>query len=1749
MERIEPEYHSRSIDPIFILIILPSCVPHMQIVGVLLLLNAVAPAVSTRTTSLRPTTTMTSSTPTTTTTTIFRETCPVPDSVDAICSGYSIRVGTSGLATFPDLPTALRRAGSGSIILLEDGNYSTALTVDVAGVTICGQSSNGTTLWSSGSYVLQVLSDNVSLYRLSVQNIRYAGRSTPMGAVTVGDPANLSLRISGFTMKQVNLLHAENGLVLRGRDWVLSDNFFGCSYRCSANPASAIVSYGSVGDITVSNNTMSTSFSRPNPSYQFITVTGASGNGISDFMEGTLTMENNTDFSQGTTWYTTAANKGFLYIKNVIKPNSGPARMSILAQKNNVSASTWFMRLDVPVSGGADLFDRITIRNNTIRNYAYRCVVAVSAQSVGDTLTSSGAPLQVVVDEANTILGTSGELVDLSLLAWTEMKGSVNATVCSARYSQTTAQTKILTSIPSPDVNFAPFARFVRQANATTLEDALDAMYRYGVLQGSPSGQCGFCYTNLVRYAVASEPITSNCIGNPYSGACASAVGDLLMNFTQCSGKVMSAGTSPWTCSTEQANNLNAVDISGWVRYFSTLTTDSYIQDISIRAGESLYSYFRNQISNLEYPCIQCAGDLAQAVFNQSDFLLCTSRSDCGAFADALDAFKACSGFDYQFGNTIGIDPRSGIGSTTLFNTSSAYLPGTVDKFFIILRDLAGNAIYPKSIPSCIDGTTGNASCFFNVRLNTSRVTVQGFSFQQSDIQATIAVSLNFSSRAFGAYNAQVNMRQEDGSDGPLVANVTIPVAFRDVGTVCSEADMLKIGSSSWVSYGLSCTNNYGDYLYGLDECAARIGLSSDCRKCIEANVGAVAFPGGQGGFCFMDYQNYGYACNMDALDTAFQQYCDPTVSTTATTTTPPQNNWCNATSISARWYPTIIQCVTSYQGLSLLDCVNLSVDPVAGLVDVLSDNTNYCGSTCVANLVTDLRVLFLANPSMKTVCLNGNVWNDNLSPSGITSVPCLRFLRDAIESFNSCAFSGLDLVTATADRRCSDRGAVLLNKVDTPYFTVMANIGVDPQPIEFDPTISSCASCADEYSISVFNSLNGVRPPGCETTFYGFAPCVSGTSDASIQFSICSGGQTISTDAPPSQCDNSWAGNDLLERIWNEVYACTRYNSQAYYQNCTSETSSLIFAGVNYTALTVPCQTCWTTFRDRVWQSCSTAKTKSECLQTLVTLNYLSDYEVCVGDALVTTPTTCHPWLDLNSNTTFLDYQSVLSSVVTAKLSNSSVSDIVKPVNKPCSVCYDSLSVNLQKRLSGASDDTVTACRDQPFGLACVDNVTYGIGPALEYFEHCAGFSLRKCSESQRNTLLDNGLSRLIVNAAVTGSSIATLVDNLGLAVSSNDLPCMSCATKLVATLSTNVAAFNSTCNMSLVYGGPSCAFSQALKDFESCSGFALSPRYTYPFQLSGIINRGDEIPAITNLDSAVCGVNCPYSVDIETVLSDKVQTLTIAQRVLSSMTVTLPVGLRAALKLGDMTLLDETTQRNLTLIAGFSTIYGGSLGVYITNILIGEASSGIQTNIGYLLGVVTLTQARDPYTVAVLASAITNDVVYAPAAVKALAGVIAYATDGLSTTAVTNTLLALALGTYARTVTRLTNLYAILGATSVTTVNQANGVIDLIRGRSSNICLNVISQGIQLAQASPSAVTAIGRSLTDGRDANETTMSQILLGASDQAVSQADADLVALMMIVNGYSSNATLRAAVPKAFSLALMGSGTLFATPQG
>lgn len=162
-----------------------------------------------------------------------------------------------------------------------------------------------------------------------------------------------------------------------------------------------------------------------------------------------------------------------------------------------------------------------------------------------------------------------------------------------------------------------------------------------------------------------------------------------------------------------------------------------------------------------------------------------------------------------------------------------------------------------------------------------------------------------------------------------------------------------------------------------------------------------------------------------------------------------------------------------------------------------------------------------------------------------------------------------------------------------------------------------------------------------------------------------------------------------------------------------------------------------------------------------------------------------------------------------------------------------------------------------------------------------------------------------------------------------------------------------------------------------------------------------------------------------------------------------------------------------------------------------------------------------------------------------KALAGIMAYATDGLTNSEGASALLSLALGSYDRGNTRLSNLAGILGATDVDSVNEANAFIDLVRGKSSNICLNVVSQG-KFVRASPSAVAAIGDALTDGRDANETTMAEIIT-ASNQAVSQADAELVALMMITNGYSSNSSLQEAVPKAFSLALIGSGNMFVPP--
>jgi hypothetical protein len=146
--------------------------------------------------------------------------------------------------------------------------------------------------------------------------------------------------------------------------------------------------------------------------------------------------------------------------------------------------------------------------------------------------------------------------------------------------------------------------------------------------------------------------------------------------------------------------------------------------------------------------------------------------------------------------------------------------------------------------------------------------------------------------------------------------------------------------------------------------------------------------------------------------------------------------------------------------------------------------------------------------------------------------------------------------------------------------------------------------------------------------------------------------------------------------------------------------------------------------------------------------------------------------------------------------------------------------------------------------------------------------------------------------------------------------------------------------------------------------------------------------IPRDTGLDSAICGSSC--GIDFTAVVNDPIQILNFTKTLLGSRT-NLPLTLQTAIGASDTSSLDLETQKNLTLIAGTAAIYGGSVGLYLANVVAGANADGSalskqQTNLGSLLSAIAFADSSSPNTVSVIAAVASGDTAGASPAVQAL-------------------------------------------------------------------------------------------------------------------------------------------------------------------
>jgi hypothetical protein len=279
-----------------------------------------------------------------------------------------------------------------------------------------------------------------------------------------------------------------------------------------------------------------------------------------------------------------------------------------------------------------------------------------------------------------------------------------------------------------------------------------------------------------------------------------------------------------------------------------------------------------------------------------------------------------------------------------------------------------------------------------------------------------------------------------------------------------------------------------------------------------------------------------------------------------------------------------------------------------------------------------------------------------------------------------------------------------------------------------------------------------------------------------------------------------------------------------------------------------------------------------------------------------------------------------------------------------------------------------------------------------------------------------------------------------------------------------------------------------------------APSTTTTTLFPLPGL-PKNNEIVANATLDSDLCGIACS---DPFIVLSNSTEAQDVARRVLESLP-EIPPALVSILQTSDPETLPEDDKKNMFVITGVASTYGGSAAVYVASILNGTNSDGsplstVQSNLAAIFQNLNSSQASDPLAMVAIAAITTGDLDNQRITIQNIGGIVQFA--GNFSSAAANPFVRLAAGVDDPADNQLNNLGAILEGVSVTNSDKANVLVDIASGSSNNAVWNIVAMASLTAGFSNNSIVAVSQGIGAGLSAGSNTMSNIIIGATGGAL-----------------------------------------------
>ena len=170
------------------------------------------------------------------------------------------------------------------------------------------------------------------------------------------------------------------------------------------------------------------------------------------------------------------------------------------------------------------------------------------------------------------------------------------------------------------------------------------------------------------------------------------------------------------------------------------------------------------------------------------------------------------------------------ISSVSTISGASSFEAGSTGSVTVLLKDQGGNMVDATSIPDCLNGGTGDATCYFNAVFSDSAITSPQFSFSDDGSgHATIVVSFNIPTTSVGDFSVSIYLQTVAGSNGALVSGAsqayTVPARVSKESYI-NAGDTYGIGTHTFT---IEIQDQGGNTMGGLPNCPNGDVASASC--------------------------------------------------------------------------------------------------------------------------------------------------------------------------------------------------------------------------------------------------------------------------------------------------------------------------------------------------------------------------------------------------------------------------------------------------------------------------------------------------------------------------------------------------------------------------------------------------------------------------------------------------------------------------------------------------------------------------------------------------------------------------------------------------------------------------------------------------------------------------------------------------------------------------------------------------------